>query len=237
MTPGSQIRLTVESRRPLVLEVRDELERLILDGEVAAGERLDEAMLAEMMGVSRGPVREAARALERDGLVTAVMNRGVFVRKLTIPEVLEIYDLRAMLAGYLCAELARRVERGVLEALEVYLGRMDEAIAQADEGRYFIENIAFHDYIAGAAGKPRACAQYASLGKEVRLFRLRVLTGGASLRLSNSEHRLIVDAIAARDPDTARREGAEHHLNGKRRLMESLAETGETDIGIGREAG
>ncbi len=69
--------------------------------------------LAEQLGVSRGPVREAARSLERRGLVTAVANQGVFVRKLSIDEALELYDLRAMIAGYLCARVAETAGAGI----------------------------------------------------------------------------------------------------------------------------
>ena len=82
-------------QRTLVLDVRDELERMILDGEFKSGERLDENGLARQLGVSRGPVREAARSLEREGLVDAVANQGVFVRQLAIEDALELYDLRA----------------------------------------------------------------------------------------------------------------------------------------------
>jgi DNA-binding GntR family transcriptional regulator len=227
MGSHSQPRPNFERRRPLVLEVRDELERIILDGELAGGERLDETTLAELMGVSRGPVREAARSLEREGLVTAIANRGVFVRKLSLAETLELYDLRAMMAGYLCAELARVASRETLSRLHDFLDRMDEAIADRDESGYFSLNLEFHDFIAAVAERPRACALYTGLGKEVRLFRLRVLNGAAALELSNSEHRRIVAAIEARDAGRAEAEGSQHHLNGKRRLLETLAETGE----------
>ncbi|SMX44464.1 GntR family transcriptional regulator [Maliponia aquimaris] len=231
MSEGSQIRGSFERRRPLVHEVRDELERIILEGEVAAGERLDESTLAELMGVSRGPVREAARSLERDGLVTAVANRGVFVRSLSLQETLELYDLRAMIAGYLCAELARTADAALHQTLQVYLHRMDEAIAEQDESAYFLTNLAFHDHIAAAAAKPRSCALYTALGKEVRLFRLRVLSGRAALELSNSEHRRLVDAITRGDAQAARDEGAQHHLNGKQRLLASLEAGAEDPAG------
>ena len=74
--------VALRRQRPLVLEVRDELERMILHGDIAPGDRLNEYALAEQLGVSRAPVREAARSLEREGLVTAVANEGVYVRKL-----------------------------------------------------------------------------------------------------------------------------------------------------------
>ena len=209
-------------QRSLVLDVRDELERMILEGEVKAGERLKENELAEQLGVSRGPVREAARSLEREGLVKTVANQGVYVRELAIEDVLELYDLRAMIAGYLCARAAEKVTKAMTEHLGGLVAAMDGAIDKVDEARYFELNLAFHDSIAESAGAFRARNLYSSLGKEVRLMRIRVLTGKDSLRVSNAEHARIVAAIATGDADAARAEGAQHHLNGKKRLLETL---------------
>lgn len=209
-------------QRSLVGEVRDELERMILDGELPTGERLDENSLADQLGVSRGPVREAARALERSGLVRAVANQGVYVRKLTIEEALELYDLRAMMAGYLCAKVTEAGDPTVVEILRDLVAQMRAAADACDEDAYFDLNLAFHDAIAAAAGAERTETLYNSLGKEVRLMRLRVLSGARKLALSNTEHARIVDAIARGDAEAARIEGAQHHINGKARLLETL---------------
>lgn len=218
------IREAAERRRqrPLVLEVRDELERMILLGELQGGERMNEAALAEALGVSRGPVREAARSLEREGLVQAIANDGVYVRSLSRAEALELYDLRAMIAGYLCAALAGRADDRVRDDLRGFLDAMGRAMAAADEAGYFDLNLAFHDRIAEAAGMPRAGALYVSLGKEVRLMRLKVLTGAEELRRSNMEHARIVKAIVEGDVEGARAAGAAHHASGKERLLDKL---------------
>lgn len=210
-------------QRSLVLEVRDALEHMILSGVIGPGERLNEITLAEEMGVSRGPVREAARSLEREGIVTAVAHHGVYVRKLSVEEAMELYDLRSMMAGYLCAELARAADRAVVKECRALVDDMDTAIAAKDEQRYFATNLAFHDRIATASGRTRATSLYTALGKEVRLLRLRVLTGDASLRVSNAEHHRIVDAIEVGDPLLAHDLGAGHHSNGKKRLLETLS--------------
>lgn len=209
-------------QRSLVGEVRDELERMILDGELPTGERLNENSLATQMGVSRGPVREAARALERAGLVRAVAHDGVYVRKLTVEEALELYDLRAMIAGYLCEKVAEAGDPTVVTALRDLVDQMQAAAATKDEDAYFQLNLDFHDTIAAAAGSDRSEMLYNSLGKEVRLLRLRVLSGDRKLALSNEEHARIVDAIERGDAQAARAEGAQHHINGKARLLETL---------------
>ena len=203
-------------------EVRDALESMILSGEVQAGERLNEHLLAEQMGVSRGPVREAARALERDGLLTSVINRGVFVRNLSVDEALELYELRALIAGHLCALVAETADYSVKSELRAFIERMESAALAGDEENYFAENLAFHHHIAVASGARRSADLYTSLGKEVRLMRCRVLRGKESLEFSNTEHKRIVAAIEAGDCEKARNEGMQHHRNGMKRWLETI---------------
>ncbi|MGR3755900.1 MAG: GntR family transcriptional regulator [Tranquillimonas sp.] len=211
-------------RRPASLTalVRDELERLILAGEFSAGTRLSEQALAERMGVSRGPIREAARLLEREGLVRAVTNQGVFVRHLSTEEALELYELRAVIAGHACASLARTLRPAQAAELTSYLEAMEDCIARGDEGRYFTLNIEFHDAMISMSGKSRTVELYKGLGKEVRLLRRRVLTGQASMRLSNDEHRRIVAALAAGDSARAGAEANEHHMNARQRVLKTM---------------
>lgn len=209
-------------QRSLTAEVREELERMILQGDIEAGARLNEHALAERMGVSRGPVREAARALERDGLLTSIANRGSFVRELSVEDASELYELRALLKGRLCEMAALRSDAATCHALDEMVAAMDEAIEAGDEEGYFVLNLDFHERIAAAAQSSRTHELYASLGKEVRLLRWHGLRGRATLTASNDEHRRIVAAITAKDTEAARREGAAHHRNGKRRWLEKL---------------
>jgi DNA-binding GntR family transcriptional regulator len=224
MEMSANIRKSIQrlQQRSLVLEVRDELERMILLGEVAQGERLNEISLAKKLGVSRGPVREAARSLEREGLVMTVANQGVYVRKLSVEDALELYDLRAMIAGHLCAAAAIAASSEAKAKMRTFVLQMEDSIKTGDEQAYFTLNLDFHDCVAAASGSLRATALYGSLGKEVRLMRLRVLSGESALRRSNIEHDQIVTAIENGDVETARSAGAQHHLNGKKRLLETL---------------
>src|SRR5450755_2660499 len=91
----------------LPMLVQKELERMILAGDLAAGAKLNEAAVADLLGVSRGPVREAFRALEESGLVRLEKNRGVFVRQISIEEADEIYEVRAALDDWIGRRLAQ----------------------------------------------------------------------------------------------------------------------------------
>jgi DNA-binding GntR family transcriptional regulator len=209
-------------QRPLVLEVRDELERMILDGEVPAGERLNEYDLAERMGVSRGPVREAARSLEHDGLVMTVSNRGVFVREFSVEDALELFDLRATIAGCVCERASATASEESKVRLRACVEGMSEFVARSDEESFFAANNEFHDMLARASGRGRAASLYVALGKEVRLLRRQFLRGQSQLMESNAEHDRIVSAIERGDCGGARREGTAHHLNAKKRLLEAF---------------
>ncbi len=215
-------RLAARRDRSLTSIVRDKLEELILRGKLVAGTRLNEQALAKELGVSRGPIREAARLLEREGLVSSVANQGVFVRQLSIEEALELYDLRAYIAGYACARLADRASDAEKAEMRGLVEEMDRCIETNDEARYFELNLQFHDRIAELSDGSRTLALYTSLGKEVRLLRRRVLRGGASMNFSNEEHKQILEAIETGDARAAREAAEQHHINGKRRWLDTL---------------
>ena len=215
----------IELRRTqsLTAIVSKELERMILSGELTAGERLNEQVLASRLGVSRGPVREATRALERAGLVTVIANQGVFVRQIGFDEAIEIYDVRAVVFGFACERLATRISAAQRAELAELVAGMDAAIAAGDSTSYYGQNLRFHDAMMTFAAHGRAKQVYDSLINETHLFRQRSLGTKESMRESNAEHAAILDAIAAGDAERARKLGEEHSLAGKRRWLEALS--------------
>jgi len=214
----------IELRRTqsLTAIVSKELERMILSGEIKAGERLNEQLLATRLGVSRGPVREATRALERAGLVTVMVNQGVFVRQIGFEEAIEIYDVRAVVFGFACQRLAGRLSDGQAAELSEFIAGMDEAIGRGDSKTYYELNLRFHDAIMTFAAHGRAKQVYESLINETHLFRQRALGSRDSMQESNGEHVVMLDAIVAGDGERARKIGEEHALAGKRRWLETL---------------
>lgn len=214
--------ITIRRTNSLASIVRDELERMILTGELQSGERLNEQALAARLGVSRGPVREAARTLERDGLVTSIVNHGVFVRQISVEEAVELYELRAVIVGYASGCLAEKATEDEIAELLDLVDRMDQFAAEPDAEAYFDVNLHFHDRIMEMSGRRRSVELYLSLVKEAHLFRRRSLMSQDSMQKSNAEHRRIVDAIVAGDPEAARIAAEQHHMNGKRRWLDTL---------------
>lgn len=209
--------------------VYDELERRILKGEIKAGDRFNEQSLANALGVSRGPVREARRSLEKAGLVVSNPGRGTFVRQIENAELAENYDLRAMLTGFACARLAQASTARQRAALSAFVERMDAAIAAEDETTYYALNVEFHAALMAHAKHRAAERIYHDLVKESHLSRQMSLARTPKMRESNAEHAEMMNAIAARDVERAQIAGEMHVLTGKRRWLDalSLATAGE----------
>jgi phosphonate utilization transcriptional regulator len=207
----------------LASAAQQEIERMILAGEIAPGARLTEAWLSERLGISRGPIREAFRMLEEAGLVRQEKNRGVFVRAVPVEEAVEIYDLRAVmdelvgrrLAGSITAEQTRRVK--------LVADQMDHAARAEDADAYHLLNLQFHDLLVEFAGNQKMAAIYRKLVKELALFRRRNLAHREVLPQSAAEHRQILKAIASGDPEAAARAMFNHVTESKDRMLRSEA--------------
>jgi phosphonate utilization transcriptional regulator len=203
--------------------VQAEIEKLILAGELAAGERLNESELAIRFGTSRGPVREALRALEECRLVRAEKNRGVFVREISVAEADEIYDIREVLDELIGQRVAQRISAEQLAELKDIVAQMEAATAGHDLKRYHALNLAFHDLLVEFAGNERLTETYRLLTKELLLFRLRGLQDGGGFAVSSAEHKAIVKAIAARDPERAGRLLRRHATDSRARMHKAAA--------------
>lgn len=215
---------------PLVEKVRDELERLIMTGELKGGDRINENLLADRFGVSRGPIREACRALTQEGLLTAIPNRGAFVREIALRDALEVYDIRAALDDLMGRTLAERIAEADLASLDQLVGQLDTAAAANDLDRYYPANLAFHDSLLRFTGNERLRRLYGTLIKELHLFRRRGLLEEGSMRISNEEHRRIVSALRARDSIRAGAAMRAHVLAAKQRLIAAVeAQQGRDD--------
>ena len=140
--------ITLLRTHSLATLAHKELERMILAGDLPVGGKLNEATVAAQLGVSRGPIREAFRALEESGLVRVEKNRGVFVRQISVEEADEIYDVRASLDEMIGRRVAELASADQLAQLRALIGRMEAAAAARNTGDYHVANLAFHDALA-----------------------------------------------------------------------------------------
>ncbi len=198
--------------------VQREIERMILAGDLPAGAKLTEANLAEQLGVSRGPVREAFRALEGSGLVRIEKNRGVFVRQISVGEADQIYELRAVLDEFVGRRLADTATPAQVRELRQIVERMEKATARNDVDAYLSANLDFHDRMVELTGNAKLLIVYRRLVNELHLFRRTTLAQGGALPVSTREHREIVDRIAAGQPAPAGRALHDHVMASRARM-------------------
>jgi len=214
--------------------VRQELERLILAGELEAGAKLTEAALAARLGVSRGPVREAFRALEEIGLVRIEKNRGVFVRLISIEEADQIYEVRAILDEWIGRRLAQVASAEQLREFRLHVERMEKAAARHDVDGYYHLNLEFHDRLVSACGNPKLVATYRRLVNELSLFRHQTLARTGTMTISTREHREIVERIAAGNSAAAGKALLEHVLASRARMHQSHPDSPQRTHAVAR---
>ena len=217
---ASAIHLLNTSTLPML--VQEEIERLIMIGELSPGMRLNETDLAERFGTSRGPVREALRALEEVGLVRNEKNRGGFVREISVEEADEIYELREALEDIIGQRVARRADNALIERLGGLVDQMATVASAGQAKEYAALNLQFHALLLEAAGSAKLSETYQRLVKELHLFRMRALTAGGGLNVSAPEHRAIVEAIASRDPVRAGRALRRHVADSRARMLRAV---------------
>lgn len=212
----------IERTESLTARVYAAIEGMVVSGSLEPGARLNEVLLAEQLAVSRGPVREATRALVKAGLLVSIPARGVFVRKMSDREIGENYDVRALLTGLMCARAAQLRTEADVGRLARLVGDMDRAITDDRIAEYYEINLEFHDLIGRIAGHGCAHRVYDDLIRETHSLRRSLSSPGQT----NSEHRGMVEAIRAGDADLARRRGEEHVLHGKERWQAALRAAG-----------
>lgn len=193
--------LVIERPQAIRKRVYDTLRSAILEGRIAPGARLVEAALAEMVGVSRTPVREALHLLEREGLVTSTPRVGYHVRSIAWSEVEQACEIRIVnetLAAQWALDSLTREELALLEA--------DVAACEADleEGhveRFAEHDAAFHESLARASGSDHLFEICQTLRRPMVLFRARSFQDPEAARLAARGHRRILERLAAGDKE------------------------------------
>lgn len=179
----------------------DRLRRLIVNGSAAPGEPLPEAFLAQEFEVSRTPIREALKQLEREGLVEIRPRVGTFVRKPTAREILELFQLKEALEGLAASLLAQRGDVPELRRLQQNVEHEREAVRAQDQGRYAELVHDFHRTLIVGADSQKLSEHYELLMNQLAYHRIVSQTLNLPNRLdhSHNEHRLIVEAIQSKD--------------------------------------
>lgn len=215
----SKLQLPMNEFLPLRDVVFNTLRQAILTGELKPGERLMEIHLANKLGVSRTPIREAIRKLELEGLVTMIPRRGAEVAQITWKSLQDVLEVRRSLDA-LCAELAsERISEDELAALEVACKEFEEAIYTKDVRQIASADVELHDIIIKATGNARLVQLVNNLAEQMYRYRFEYIKDFSTHDKLIEEHRVILLALKSRDAKTAAAAAVAHIDN----QMEAIA--------------
>lgn len=215
---------TTEEYMAIKDQIVASLRQEIIDGDLVPGQKVSESKLAARYGVSRTPVREAIKQLEIENLVTVERRRGTFVKRLSIRDVMDLYEVREgleMIAAKLCAQ---RADNRIISELDVVLDDMESLVRAGDREQYLERDRALHTLIFDGANNPRLVDHYQLLTNHIARDVLGTIVTGVEGRMARSlaEHRKIVQAITLRDGASAERHMREHVQTGRDELAASM---------------
>jgi len=192
----------------------------ILDGRLLPGQRLKEGALASDLGISRTPVREALRLLETEGLVASLRNRGTFVRDYSADDIRDIYEIRALLETQAARRAAERCTPADHEALRASCERFERS--DADTFAFNRENLIFHATILRISGSERLTVMARTVIELPLMYTTTAFDADDVRHDAQAYHRRLTDAIGGRQPDRAADLMAEHVLQSRDLILQSL---------------
>ncbi|OGP93445.1 MAG: hypothetical protein A2156_00915 [Deltaproteobacteria bacterium RBG_16_48_10] len=201
----------------------EHLKAAILDGRFSPAERLTEEHLAEELGVSRTPVREALHKLESEGLIKPLETRGFIVYPDSKEEVEELFEIRSILEGYALKIISEKISEGDLERLNGFIEKAEDALKRKRINEIFRWNTKFHDTLHGmVAEKKRLHRLMVDMRKYVLRFRKNTLQYPDAGKRTVDGHRKILLALRLKDPDLCERMMREHIRQAKEDALQSL---------------
>jgi DNA-binding GntR family transcriptional regulator len=200
----------IKSPVPLTEKAYCAIKEAILSLQLQPGAPLVEQELANQLGISKIPLREALQQLENDGLVTRIPYRGVHVSNISTREAAEISAIRGVLEGLAARLAAKRLTDEQLEQAEAILDEAEQALRQEDHDLCIAKGKEFHDFIIARCGNSELPPLLETLDN--RFHRFRLLSNHIRGRTAHSlrEHRRVLKALKRRDPDAVERAMREH---------------------------
>ena len=204
-------------------QIEEEVREAILRGVFKPGERLPELLIANQLGVSRAPVREVLSALERDGLVVNIPRRGNFVIDFSETDIDEIYSLRLLLEiGALRRAISRFTEED-FEKMQELVNRLGEASKQEkDPLEVMMIDLAFHEHIYQVADHSRISEIWSRLRMQTQLL-IGVTNSTHYIDQPMKLHQEILDALRARDLESAEAKLRDHIVDAQHRALKRLS--------------
>lgn len=216
------LQVNMDEFLPLRDVVFNTLRQAILTGELKPGERLMEIHLANRLGVSRTPIREAIRKLELEGLVTMIPRRGAEVAQITEKSMNDVLEVRRALDA-LCVELAcDRIGPQELEELKAACEHFETAVKTKDVKKIAQADVALHDIIVQATGNHRLIQLVNNLSEQMYRYRFEYIKDISQHERLVEEHRIIYQGIVNKDKETASQAAKLHIDNQKKAIIRQI---------------
>lgn len=216
----SPIRL--EGYQPLRDMVFDVLMNAIMNGQLSPGERLLEVQLADEMGVSRTPVREAIRRLELEGFVIMVPRKGAYVAGLSVDDVECVYEIRIALESLAVRLAASRMTDEDYQLLDDLAARMTATWQEGNVEQWVALDAQFHELLYKFSRNERLVQMMSNIMEQLSRYRIISLADMTVRRNSLSEHQALIEALKQRDSAAAEAAAAKHIENTKCSLVNML---------------
>lgn len=208
--------------RPIREIVLERLRTAIMSGSFESGDRLVETSIAENMGVSRTPVREAFRQLEIEGLAENIPRRGTIVKGISKKDILEIYEIREVLEGLVFRLACSNISVSQIEELKEKILKMEQSIDCNDINEYWRLHSEFHDSILYSSGNQRLVDQMKQIYEYLSRLRNFTLVMNKRRNVAMGEHKALIKAFEKKDEILAESIGKEHTVNAKRFLAKEI---------------
>lgn len=204
--------------------VYQKLENDILSGTYKRGDSLHEAALAQKLGVSRTPLREALRRLDQDGLIKSVPNKGITVNGITMDDILDIYDIRISIEALALKKTASNITDEDISFLEETLELQEFYTQKGDNEKSMNMDSRFHATIYNLSGSYSLSSILCDMHKKIQRFRKLAFEDGGRAKSVAHEHYDILEALKSRDGEKAAALAVKHTINAKENLKKIYEE-------------
>jgi len=208
--------------KPLSEKIADVLRENIVSGNIQSGQKITENQVAKILNISRPPVREAFRILAGEGLITLIPRKGAFVSELSIREVREIYEMKAMMESFAARLAIPIIDKEEITKLDLILDLMKEKIEENSFEDIQKLNIEFHQKIIEMSKNQKLIRFYKSIILPIRKYQRLGLSAPSSWQISFQEHKNIVEAIKSKNAELAEKLAREHTMRAIQRVIDRL---------------
>jgi len=191
--------MKLKKNRTLREQIVSSLRESIIRGDLSPGQKITEPELAEKLGISRTPIREAFRQLESEGYLTVIPRRGAVVSSVSKKEIQDFFELKSLLEGYASRKAAPKiVERDIARLIRIN-DQLEVLAREKDVPAFFKKNNEFHSMLISFCGNDKLLEIWSNQVRRFIKFRIQALSAPGRLMDSVNQHRDIIDALSRKD--------------------------------------